>query len=872
MSKWLIAGLLAALSLPCYAAKRTTVAQLKERLTAAIAAHKTDAEIARQVGQTELSERISPDTLEKLCQQATRDPRTSLALKLLADVSSFLPLPRNELTGRPAPDQPTQQRQLEAARTYAFRMLPRLPNLLATRTTYSFDDSPQEEEKGAWWQRAGLHLIDTSKAEVSVLSERQKNVPVKESVQQHAQNGLVTWGEFGSALLLVLNDMAKGTVTWSHWEQTAPGAMSVFDYSVPKSASHYQVATPIEKVRRGGGSGRWWAAGGIATDDATSGSTVARSKAAYHGSLWIDPASGTILRVSLVVDLKDNPVLESGAILVEYGPVRINEQTFICPLRSLALSTTPGSVTATINGTATEWMNENLFTGYHLFGSTSRILTEQADSSPARAPASAADPETAALPALPLATASPAPDEAAEVKQMPVIEAPDSAPAKETSPAEPVAPLPDTPAAPNPMPSAEAVSSAPATVARTSPGEAPAADVPATPTFRINANSVLVPVIVRDGRGGSVDDLRKEDFAVFDEGKPRPLSGFLVEKRGAGQIVPGSQAAESGQSAGAAHSQNTLPSGITVFAFDDIDLGPEDIEHARLAVEKILDEVLTGPDMAAVVSTSGKVNSGLTRDRSELDKALAGIRPAVIYRADSNDCPKVSYYQADLIVNKHSDPALQDVINQVRSVCVPKAPLDLATSMAQASARLSLNLGQQGVRATYGAISEYVRRMKGLPGQRTMVLVSSGFLPLDQEGRYEESALMNLAADSNVTIDAIDASGLHTTVLTAGDDTQFRDPNLISNLRDSEREAAENAMGELAYATGGDFFHNNNDLESGFRTLLNAPETVYVLEIALDGVKANGAYHRLKVNVDRKDVRVQSRNGYVAPHDERKKK
>ena len=81
--------------------------------------------------------------------------------------------------------------------------------------------------------------------------------------------------------------------------------------------------------------------------------------------------------------------------------------------------------------------------------------------------------------------------------------------------------------------------------------------------------------------------------------------------------------------------------------------------------------------------------------------------------------------------------------------------------------------------------------------------------------------------------------------------------------------AEENAMGELADATGGSFFHNNNDLESGLTQLLNAPETVYVLELPMDAVRANGAYHQLKVSVDRADVQVQARKGYVAPRDER---
>ena len=80
----------------------------------------------------------------------------------------------------------------------------------------------------------------------------------------------------------------------------------------------------------------------------------------------------------------------------------------------------------------------------------------------------------------------------------------------------------------------------------------------------------------------------------------------------------------------------------------------------------------------------------------------------------------------------------------------------------------------------------------------------------------------------------------------------------------------EEAMGELADGTGGTFFHDNNDLDAGFKTIAEAPEFVYMLELPLDGMKANGAYHRLEVKVDRKGIEVQARRGYFMPKPEKK--
>jgi VWFA-related protein len=388
-------------------------------------------------------------------------------------------------------------------------------------------------------------------------------------------------------------------------------------------------------------------------------------------------------------------------------------------------------------------------------------------------------------------------------------------------------------------------------------------------SVQVNVNRVLVPVVVRNRQGQAVVGLSKEDFKVLDNDQPRAISGFVVEQRQTGAV----QAA--GGAVTATPSQpSLLPDRIVVLLFDDMHLNGQDLERARQAAAPVLADAVSGSKMAAVVSVSGTVNSGLTRDLAKLQSALQSLHPHPIYLADTATCGTIDYYQADLIENKHDTVALQDAIKRF-ALCNPAVQLtggDLAIAQAQveSSARRALGLGSQDARVTYANLAEFVRRMEKLPGQRTLILVSSGFLNVEAEALSAESQILDAAAQFNVTISALDARGLYTSEVTASE----RGPGAGGQNQDyrrSEMRLEENPMSELANGTGGTFFHNNNDLAAGFKLLTEAPEVVYLLEIPLEA-NAESGYHRLKVEVDRDDMDVQARRGYLVPKAEKKKK
>ena len=392
--KWLVIfGLVAGMAVPCDAAKRMTVAQLEQTLIGYGAAHKKDAEIARQLAGFELTERLTETSLGRLSTHVGAGSGAATALRLLADQSEFLEAPASEMPAAAIPDADAQKKMLEGARRYVSETLPRLPNFLATRAITFYDDSPQELNKGEWPTRAGLHLAGTASAQITIREEQDNQPASQGSALWQAKTGLISGGEFGSSLGMILTDTAKGEMTWSHWEKTATGMAAVFRYAVPESASHYEVMGSLQREARVEGysapSGGRRGVAGIATrpNVSSNNNTIVRARPAYHGSVWINPADGAVLRITMDADLKKDVPFRRAAILVQYGPVEIGGQTFICPVRSVAFSL--GQVNAQVftGDEPTEWLNETFFTGYHRFASTSRIVESAEAAPPESAPA-----------------------------------------------------------------------------------------------------------------------------------------------------------------------------------------------------------------------------------------------------------------------------------------------------------------------------------------------------------------------------------------------------------------------------------------------------------------------------------------------------
>ena len=393
--------------------------------------------------------------------------------------------------------------------------------------------------------------------------------------------------------------------------------------------------------------------------------------------------------------------------------------------------------------------------------------------------------------------------------------------------------------------------------------EAPQPTAPSAPGWLlIEVKALLIPVVVRDAHDQVVSDLSQSDFDVFDQGKRQPITGFSIVRSASAAV---GDAAASPLPA-PAPSQASAPTRSIVVLFDDRHLDATGLTDIQDRASKMFAGSI-GPDDRAVVLSYFGVNSGMTNNTDALVGAVQRIKSHAVNLAERSSCPDIDYYTANQILNRHDDSQYQVEIERTAN-CSHSHTGDIEVQVHQA-ANEALVRGDQDALLTLSYMRDVVHTMEKLPGRRTLIFVSPGFLNYSDEAMRMESQIVNMAARANITINALDARGLTGGMVGAsqnGGGSVFAQitGKAQSNAHESSSED-EDAMAQLAEGTGGSFVRGANDLEQQFRRAAVAPDTTYLLEISLDSVKPNGSYHALRVKVKRDGVKIQARRGYFAP-------
>ncbi|MGH9453226.1 MAG: VWA domain-containing protein, partial [Terriglobia bacterium] len=302
------------------------------------------------------------------------------------------------------------------------------------------------------------------------------------------------------------------------------------------------------------------------------------------------------------------------------------------------------------------------------------------------------------------------------------------------------------------------------------------------PSFRLHVqkNLVLIPVVVRDAKGHTVGNLTKDDFQIFDNKKPQIISQFEIDRHG--NPAPSKLPVQGQSPAGtlAKPAQPSIPQRYVALFFDDIETTFGDLSQTRAAAIHYLSTATNPSDRIGIYTTSGQVTQDFTADKDKIDATLNRLTPRPVVPRETNACPDISPYQAYKMLYQNdlfSTKAADDEAYQCMCLDTGNATSNCAATAAQeaqAKAREVYEQSQMQSQYAIRGLKTLIVRMRMLPGERQIVMVSPGFLT--DNLHYDVEQIIDSALRSLVIVNTLDARGLYTEI--PGGDASTPDPRI----------------------------------------------------------------------------------------------
>ena len=221
-------------------------------------------------------------------------------------------------------------------------------------------------------------------------------------------------------------------------------------------------------------------------------------------------------------------------------------------------------------------------------------------------------------------------------------------------------------------------------------------------TIKTEARLVIVDTVVTDKKGAYVQDLKQNNFRVFEDGKEMDIKSFSSEAEGA--------ASGKGQQR------------YIVLFFDNSTMDPAMQLQARQAAAKFIDANAGPSRLMAIVNFGGslQIAQNFTANAERLKSVVSGVK-----------------FSATSPNPDDSTAALTTVGN---------------TSLSHAAAEF-------GARSVIMGLRNLAKSLATVPGRKSLILLTGGFR-MSNEDMSELTALINVCNKSNVAVYPIDARGL----------------------------------------------------------------------------------------------------------------
>ncbi len=390
---------------------------------------------------------------------------------------------------------------------------------------------------------------------------------------------------------------------------------------------------------------------------------------------------------------------------------------------------------------------------------------------------------------------------------------------------------------------------------------------------KITTNLVQVDAVVTDKNGKRVTDLKPEEFELKEDGQPRTITNFAYINLDspAPRPTPQPQQRPTNTSNAAAAPPvvpRTLKPGqvrrTMALVVDDLGLSFESSVKVRKSLQKFLDEQLEPDDLVAIIRTSGGMGAlqSFTTDRRQLNAAVEKVKWSLIGRGETT-----SFMTSAGMLKREN----------------PRTGLTTVEDMEAEKHLQNLRRDMFAV-GTLGALHYVIKGLQPLPGRKSIVLFSDGFkIPRGADFFSADHMieilreLTDFANRAAVVIYTIDARGLQTLGLSAGDSTtEFTSDQIATKLSERKTSLTESQqnLGLLSGLTGGLSITNNNDLNLGIKQIIDDQQGYYLLGYRPDDstfatVDGKEKFHHISIKIKRAgNYSVRTRNSFYGRVDE----
>jgi VWFA-related protein len=387
---------------------------------------------------------------------------------------------------------------------------------------------------------------------------------------------------------------------------------------------------------------------------------------------------------------------------------------------------------------------------------------------------------------------------------------------------------------------------------------------------------VRVEVVVTQKHGRPKTGLKREDFAVFEDGKPQEIVQFLAFARPEPPAAAVPSATTMPVPPAEPANEAMLPARYVVLAIDDVHMEMDSLNRTRKALARFLREDLRPEDQVALVTTSGAsaLSQEFTSERAVLQQILSRLS-AKGRAPEWTSPPLITDYQAELI--ETGDPLALDAAVQEILVSDPFQDAASAQGIARRKAQAILAEAGYDARLTLETLESLCRGLSGVTGRKALFLVSDGFLTgmSARSGRaFDIRRITDAATRAGVAIYALDTRGLIASPpgMSASSRTRALPTTIMSieAMRRQSEEATRSAMNALAADSGGFLVESVNNLRGGLQEFLKDTETYYVLAYEPTNTAHDGSFRKIDVRLPGlSGLKVRTRSGYFAPDDRR---